>query len=88
MPPTAPAAPAPQASSSAKPARKFIADFTGPERIEGAFSISNAQLGKTRADKPYLRCLLGDKTGEMPGQNVEQHKDDNDNSYHDQKAVQ
>lgn len=67
MPPTAPAAPAPQATSNAKPARKFIAEIQGAERIEGAFSISNAQLGKTRADKPYLRCLLGDKTGEMPG---------------------
>ena len=47
--------------------RKFIAELAGVERVAGAFSIANAQLGKTRNDKPYLRCLLGDKTGEMPG---------------------
>lgn len=40
----------------------------GPnERVSGAFSIANAQMGRTRQDKPYLRCLLGDKTGEMAG---------------------
>src|SRR5262245_33676634 len=49
------------------PPRRFVSDLRGAERIEGAFSISNAQLGRTRNDKPYLRCLLGDKTGEMPG---------------------
>ncbi len=70
MAPTAPVAPASSvtpAGSKPEPARRFISDFSGPERIEGAFSIANAQLGKTRNDKPYLRCLLGDKTGEMPG---------------------
>jgi 3'-5' exoribonuclease len=44
----------------------YIRDFTAPMRVRGAFSINNAQLGKTRTDKPYLRCLLGDKTGEVP----------------------
>jgi 3'-5' exoribonuclease len=47
--------------------RRYIRDLRGAERVKGAFSIANAQLGKTRADKPYLRCLIGDKTGEMPG---------------------
>jgi len=36
------------------------------KRVSGAFSISNAQVGRTRNDKPYLRCLLGDKTGQAP----------------------
>lgn len=37
----------------------------GPsERIEGPFSISNAQMGRTRSEKPYLRCLIGDKSGQ------------------------
>lgn len=52
---------------AAPAARRYIRDFKPAERIEGAFSIMNAQLGKTRNDKPYLRCLIGDKTGEMPG---------------------
>jgi 3'-5' exoribonuclease len=46
--------------------RRFIKDLRGSERVAGAFSIANAQLGRTRQDKPYLRCLIGDKTGEMP----------------------
>ncbi len=46
--------------------RKFIKDFAKPpERVRGAFSISNAQMGMTRTNKPYLRCLIGDKTGEV-----------------------
>ena len=47
--------------------RRFINQLGPNERIEGAFAISNAQLGKTRQDKPYLRCLISDKTGELPG---------------------
>jgi 3'-5' exoribonuclease len=47
--------------------RRFIRELRASERIAGAFSIANAQLGKTRNDKPYLRCLVGDKTGEVPG---------------------
>ena len=42
---------------------RFICELGPSERVEGAFSISNAQIGRTRADKPYLRCLIGDKTG-------------------------
>src|SRR5204862_6601 len=58
---TAPTAPPPG------PSRRFIRELRASERISGAFSIANAQLGKTRNDKPYLRCLVGDKTGEVPG---------------------
>lgn len=47
--------------------RRFIIDLGPTERIEGIFSISNAQLGRTRQDKPYLRCLIGDKTGQLAG---------------------
>lgn len=42
--------------------RTYIAEMQPNERFEGAFSISNPQIGKTRNDKPYLRCLLGDKS--------------------------
>ena len=44
--------------------RRYIADMEPSQRVEGVFAIANAQLGRTRQDKPYLRCLLSDKTGE------------------------
>jgi len=52
--------------STAAP-RTLIKDMEPFARIKGGFSIANAQLGRTRTDKPYLRCLLGDKTGQVPG---------------------
>lgn len=78
---TAPTQPVNQASAertggSATPAasknsgaaeRAWIQDWTAPQRISGCFAIANAQLGKTRAEKTYLRCLISDKTGEVPG---------------------
>lgn len=47
------------------PPRKQIRDLGPSQRVEGAFCIANAQLGRTRNDKPYLRCLLSDRTGEL-----------------------
>lgn len=47
--------------------RKFLREYGPSERVRGLYSISNAQMGKTRQDKPYLRCIIGDRTGEMPG---------------------
>ncbi|MBK7404375.1 MAG: HD domain-containing protein [Phycisphaerales bacterium] len=47
--------------------RRYIKDLGPNERVEGIFTINNAQLGKTRQDKPYLRCLISDKTGEVSG---------------------
>ena len=47
--------------------RTYINQLRDAERVEGAFSISNAQLGTTQKGKPYLRCLLGDKTGQVAG---------------------
>lgn len=47
--------------------RRFIADMTPAERIEGAFSIANTQIGTKKNGEPYLRCLIGDKTGQVPG---------------------
>lgn len=51
----------------AAPARKFIEEMKGSEWIKGVYAILNPQLGRTRAEKPYLRCLIGDRTGEVPG---------------------
>ncbi|MBX3357814.1 MAG: HD domain-containing protein [Phycisphaeraceae bacterium] len=47
--------------------RRFIKELAPAERIEGAFSIANAQLGRTKQDKPFLKCLIGDRTGQLPG---------------------
>jgi 3'-5' exoribonuclease len=55
----------------ASPTRAYVRELLDPQnvpqRVVGAFSIANAQLGKTRSDKLYLRCLIGDKTGDLPG---------------------
>lgn len=56
--------PAPGASAGQ---RRYIRDFGPAERFGGAFAIANAQLGITRKGEPYLKCLLSDKTGELPG---------------------
>lgn len=53
--------------AAAPKTRRFIAELGPAERVAAAFSFMNAQIGKTRTDKPYLRCILRDKTGEMPG---------------------
>lgn len=47
--------------------RRFIRDMQPSERVSGAFAICNAQMGRTRQDKPYLRCLLRDRSGEVAG---------------------
>ncbi|MDX1683176.1 MAG: HD domain-containing protein [Phycisphaeraceae bacterium] len=44
-----------------------LADAEANERISGLFMIQNCQLGKTRADKPYLRCLLRDRSAQVAG---------------------
>jgi len=46
--------------------RVYIREFRPNERFRGAFSIQNGQLGTTRNGKPYLRGLLGDRTGSLP----------------------
>jgi 3'-5' exoribonuclease len=54
-------------TSTARPSRprRQIKDFQPGEFVSGIFCISNAQLGRTKNDKPFLKCLLKDKTGEV-----------------------
>lgn len=47
--------------------RRYIKDLKAPEFVRGVFSIANTQMGQTRQGKPYLRCLLGDRSGEVAG---------------------
>ena len=45
--------------------RLYVADFKPNERIFGTYAISNAQLGRTKQDKPFLKALISDKTGQV-----------------------
>jgi len=47
--------------------RTYIADAAPNQLIEGVFAIQNCQLGQTKNGKPYLKCLIGDKSGRAPG---------------------
>ncbi len=44
-----------------------IAEMELNARFAGPFCISNPQIGRTRNDKPYLRCLLSDASAKVPG---------------------
>ena len=48
-------------------ARRTISEMKPSERLDGIYSIANAQLGTTQKGKPYLRCLLGDSSGQAAG---------------------
>lgn len=47
--------------------RVFIKDLKPSQWVEGVFAVQNCQLGRTKAGKPYIKCLLADKTGRAPG---------------------
>lgn len=43
----------------------FISEFENSQYLEGIYCIYNAQLGQTRAGKPYLKALIRDKSGQI-----------------------
>jgi 3'-5' exoribonuclease len=49
------------------PQRVFIRDLGPAQFVEGLFAVQNCQLGQTKSGKPYIKCLLADKTGRTPG---------------------
>lgn len=57
-----------QSPPSPKAKRVYICDFCEPpQNVSGHFAIINKQLGTTRESRKYfLRCLIGDKTGQVP----------------------
>lgn len=55
-----------RSSSSSGGRKSFIREMGPSQRFEGCFAITNAQLGITKKGDPYLKCLLGDRTGELP----------------------
>ncbi len=49
------------------PERIYIRDLQAAQNIDGVFAVQNCQLGKTKNGKPFIKCLLADKTGRTPG---------------------
>ncbi len=49
------------------PERVFIRDLGPAQYIEGVYAVQNCQLGQTKAGKPYIKCLLADRTGRTAG---------------------
>lgn len=47
--------------------RTYINQLDPTQRVEGVYAIQNCQLGRTKQDKPFLKCLIADKTGRTPG---------------------
>jgi 3'-5' exoribonuclease len=47
--------------------RAYIRDLQAAQNIDGVFAVQNCQLGKTKNGKPFIKCLLADKTGRTPG---------------------
>ena len=45
----------------------YISDLQPAQLVEGVYAIQNCQLGHTKTGKPYIRCLIGDRTGRTPG---------------------
>jgi 3'-5' exoribonuclease len=52
-------------NQSRSSSRRYIATLQPTERIEGIYAISNAQLGRTKQDKPFLKCLISDKSAQV-----------------------
>ena len=47
------------------PDHQRIATLTDRTYVEGVYSIVNPQLAQTRANKPYLKCMIRDASGEI-----------------------
>lgn len=49
------------------PNRTLIRNLAPSQLVEGVYAIYNCQLGQTKGGKPYIKCLLGDRSGRTPG---------------------
>jgi len=48
------------------PPRIYINQMTPNQLVEGVFTMQNCQMGLTKSGKPYLKCLVADRTGRTP----------------------
>lgn len=46
--------------------RTLIKDLQPNQFIEGVFAVQNNQLGQTKGGKPFIKCLLADRSGRTP----------------------
>ncbi len=51
----------------AAPQRVLISDFQPNQLVEGTFCLINCQLGQTKGGKPFIKCLIGDRSAKVPG---------------------
>ena len=49
------------------PGRSFINRLEPNQLVKGIFVVHNCQLGLTQSGKPFLKCLLSDRTGRTAG---------------------
>ncbi|MAE61429.1 MAG: CMP-binding protein [Planctomycetaceae bacterium] len=49
------------------PDRVYVKEMGPNQLVEGVYSVQNSQLGLTKNGKHFLKCLLGDRTGRLPG---------------------
>ncbi len=47
--------------------RTYIRDLSPNQLIDGVYAVQNCQLGKTKNGKPFLKCLVGDRSARTPG---------------------
>ncbi|MEE9212949.1 MAG: HD domain-containing protein [Phycisphaeraceae bacterium] len=47
--------------------RILIRDLKPAQLVEGVYAIHNCQLGQTKTGKPYIKCLVGDRSDQTPG---------------------
>ncbi|WP_432800417.1 3'-5' exoribonuclease YhaM family protein [Poriferisphaera sp. WC338] len=45
----------------------YINNLAANQYVDGVYAIQNCQLGTTKNGKPFLKCLIADKTGRTPG---------------------
>lgn len=55
------------AQQTTAPERKYIKDLLPNQFIDTVLTMNNCQLGQTRGGKPFLKCLLSDKSGQTAG---------------------
>jgi 3'-5' exoribonuclease len=49
------------------PERILIRDLKANQFLDGVFAIQNCQLGQTKNGKPFIKCLLADRSAKVPG---------------------
>src|SRR5688572_13709386 len=47
--------------------RILIREMQASQLLEGVYAIQNCQLGQTKGGKPFIKCLLADRSGRAPG---------------------